>query len=131
MKMRRIDWARVKERVKQSDSSVMTVVTFGTRIHRRIIVIERENDGMLSPRFGKRQALDKDMGIGSYGLKLIRVVLASCIQWVKLGTAWEGKVIHGSFREVGSKHNLRCKCADMHRAVALQDGPSSLAILNK
>jgi hypothetical protein len=67
--MRRIDWARVKGRVKHSDSLVMTVVTFGIRIHRRIVAIERENDGMLSPHFAKRQAQDKNMGIGSYGPK--------------------------------------------------------------
>jgi len=67
--MRRIDWARVKGRGKHSDSLVMTVVTSGIRIHRRIVVIERENDGMLSPHFAKRHAQDKYTGIGSYGPK--------------------------------------------------------------
>jgi len=49
VKTRRIDWARAKARGKQSDSLVMTVVTFEIRIHRHRVVIERENDGMLTP----------------------------------------------------------------------------------
>jgi hypothetical protein len=57
VRMRRIDWARAKGRGKQSDSLVMTVVTFEIRIHRHIVVvIERENDGMLNPCLVRRRA---------------------------------------------------------------------------
>jgi hypothetical protein len=59
------------------------------------------------------------------------VVLASCIQKVKPETVYEGKVIHGSFRGVEEKRNLRCKCAYMHRVVARREEPCLLAILNK
>jgi hypothetical protein len=70
------------------------------------------------------------MGIGSYGPILMWVVLASCIQRAKPETAYEGKAVHGSLREVEAKCNLRCICAHMHRVVALEE-PGLLAILNK
>jgi hypothetical protein len=58
-------------------------------------------------------------------------VLASCIQRATPETVYEGKVGHGNFREIEVKHNLRCKCAYMHRVAARWEEPSLLAILNK
>jgi hypothetical protein len=113
---------------------------FGSLIRTHIVVIEQENDGMLNPRFVKRQAWDKDMGIGKHGPKQMGVVVvvvvvpASCtLQMMTQGTAYVGKVTHDNSRDVGvSCMTLRCICACMHRAVGWWEGlPNLVAILNK
>jgi hypothetical protein len=130
--------AHVKGRGKQSDSVITTVVMFGSLIHIHTVVIERENDGMLSLRFVKRQARDKDMGIGKHGqmgvaVVVVVVVPASCtLQRMPLGTAYVGKVTHGNSREVVVRRMApRCICACMHRVVGWEGPPSFAAILNK
>lgn len=128
--------ARVKGRGKQSDSVITTVVMFGSLIHIHTVVIERENDGMLSPRFVKKKR-DKDMGIGKHGqtevVAVVAVAPASCtLQRMPLGTAYVGKVTHGSSRDVVVRHMARrCICACMHRVVGWEGAPSLVAILNK
>lgn len=49
-KTQRTGCAHGKGRGKRSDSVITTVVKFGSLIHRHIVVIGRENDGMLVPR---------------------------------------------------------------------------------
>jgi len=121
----------VKVREKQSDSVITTVVTFGSRIHIHIAVIERKNDGMLSPRFVKRQARDKNKGIGRYGPKLVALAPANCIRRMSPETAYEGTVIHDNSREVVAKRmNLRCICAYMRRVVVREVEPGLSAALS-
>jgi len=132
--MQRTGCAHVKGRGKRSDSVITTVVKFGSLIHIHTVVIERENGGMLSPRFVKRQARDKDMEIGKHDqMGVVVVVPASCtLQRMTLGTAYVGKVTHGNSRGVVVRCMApRCICACMHRVVGWEGPPSLVAILNK
>jgi hypothetical protein len=111
------------------------VLKFGSLIHIHIAVIGRENDGMLSPRFVKRQARDKDMRIDKHDPEQMGVVVvaapASCtLQRTTQETAYEGKVTYGNSQDVVARcMALRCICACMHRVVGWWEVPPSLEII--